>query len=349
MSVRIGFIGAGGISRNHLSSLLAVEEAEVVALCDLSEEMIAETRRVVNQEAEKEGLARRVEAAAYTDYRTMLRQERLDAVYICLPPFAHGAPEEAVIEAGLPMLVEKPLALDLGIAHRILTDIRQKGLWAASGYQLRYDSAVDRAREIIAGRTVGMVLGARLGGPPAKAWYRFQDKSGGQLIEMATHQIDLLRHLVGEIRTVYAQADIRINRTRVSPDYEIFDVNCMTMRFENGAVGNFANGQIAEYGTPPEARGLHIFCDGLCVSYGRAVRILSDKGTEEIPTARNPLALEDRAFVRAVAEGRPELIRSDYASGVRTLAVTIAGERSARSGKPVDVTELLAAEAPSAL
>lgn len=354
MSVRIGFIGTGGIARAHLASLLSIPEAEVVALCDLAPEQIEAARKAVNQRS-AEGNAsnatagRLLDGVAYTDYRTMLRKERLDGVYLCLPPFAHGAPEEAVIEAGLPMLVEKPVALELPVAARILDAIRRKGLIAASGYQLRYSPPMQKVRALLAGKTIGMALVMRFGGTPQTSWYHRQSKSGGQLIEMATHHIDQLRYLIGEVKTVYAAGATRINHKQ-NPEYDIFDVNCMTLTFENGAVANFANNLISGHGSPSDAKGIHIFAEGMTLSQslGRPFKVITSNGTEELADSGNPMSLEDRAFVQAVAEGRPEPIQADYLSGVRTLAVTVAGERSARSGQPVAVPQLLMAEAPNA-
>ncbi len=346
MGVRIGFIGTGGIAGSHLTRLLRMPDVEVVALCDLSTEQIEATRQKVNHRlAEGGGDARALDAVAHTDCRAMLRDERLDAVYLCLPPFAHGEPEEAVIAAGLPMLVEKPVALTLPVAARVLAGIRRQGLLTASGYQSRYAAHVDRARELLAGRTVGMATVLRFTTTPATSWYHRQDRSGGMLIEMATHQIDLLRHLVGEVRTVYMAAATRINALE-RPDYDIHDVYSLALTFADGAVGSLASNFVAAGGAPPDARGLHLFCDGLTLSLGEGLRAIWADRVEETPADPDPIAAEDRAFVRAVAEGRPELIRSDYANAVRTLAVTIAADRSARTGRPVDVPALLAAEAP---
>jgi myo-inositol 2-dehydrogenase / D-chiro-inositol 1-dehydrogenase len=356
MSIRIGFIGVGGIATDHLINLLRLPEAEVVALCDLSLDQIQAARQSVNQHImiaaagmpDSPGnarAARLLDAVPYDDYRAMLRNEQLDLVYLCLPPFAHGDPEEAVISARLPMLVEKPVALDVSVAGRILQGIRRHDLLAASGYQTRYTAHLQRARELLAGRTIGMILALRFGQTPTTSWYHLQRKSGGQVIEMATHQIDMLRYLVGEVTTVYAAAATRINH-KDQPDYDIFDVNCSTLTFDNGAVGTFATNFISGHGSPPDARGLHIFCDGMTLSLGTTLRAIFADRTEEIALDTDALFAEDQAFVRAVATHRPELIRSDYTNGLRTLAVTIANDRSARSGHPVNVPQLLAAEAP---
>jgi myo-inositol 2-dehydrogenase/D-chiro-inositol 1-dehydrogenase len=182
MSIRIGFIGVGGIAADHLINLLHIPEVEVIALCDLSLDRIQTTLQMVNQRLalavsrspgspENARIDRLLDAVPYHDYQPMLRNEHLDAVYICLPPFAHGDPEEAVIASGLPMLVEKPVALDLSTAARILQGIRRKGLMAASGYQTRYTTHLQRAHELLSGRTIGMVVATRFGQTPTTNWY----------------------------------------------------------------------------------------------------------------------------------------------------------------------------------
>ena len=344
MAVRIGFIGTGSIAVSHLANVLALPDAEVVALCDLAEDRIDAARAAVARTTG--GGARPLDAAGYTDYRAMLRDERLDAVYLCLPPFAHGDPEEAVIAAGVPLLVEKPVALDLAPAARTLARIRERGLLVATGYQLRYAPTTERARALLAGRQIGQAVVTRFGRTPGTPWYHRQDRSGGQLIEMATHQIDLLRALVGEVRTVYAAAATRVGHL-TRPDYDIFDANAMALTFENGAIGAFANNFLAQPGLPPGAGRLQIFADGLNLAIGGGLRVVTGDDAVEEPDAGDAMARQDAAFVRAVADGRPDLVRSDYASAVRTLAVTVAAERSARSGRPIEVARLLAEEVPA--
>jgi myo-inositol 2-dehydrogenase/D-chiro-inositol 1-dehydrogenase len=349
VAVRIGFVGTGGISRSHLVNLVQMPEVEVVGLCDIAPEQIEATRKAVEDRVAQQGVtARPLDAIPYTDYRAMLRNERLDGLFICVPPFAHGEIDEAAIEAGIPMMIEKPVALELTVASRILEGIQRKGLITGAGYVMRYNDAVGKAKEILAGKTIGMVVVMRFGGTPGTPWYPIQSKSGGQLIEMATHQVDMLRYVIGEIKTVYAAGATRINN-KENPNYDVFDVNCMTLTFDNGAVANFANNMISGHGSPSEARGTHFFAENMTVSVGRSLQVITPEGIREVPTERtNAMFLEDQAFVRAIAEQNPALLKSDYLDAVRTLAVTVAGDRSARIGKPVNVAELLAAEAPNA-
>lgn len=338
MTVRIGFIGTGGISVSHLCNLLKFEAAEVVALCDLSTETIENTRQAVNKAVGEQ--TRKLDAKAYTDYRTMLRQEKMDAVYICVPPFVHGEPEEAVIDAGLHMLVEKPIALSMPLANDILKKIQQKGLLSVAAYQLRYGEHLKQVRQLLAGRTIAMATVMRFGGLPGVPWYHKQDKSGGQLVEMATHQVDLLRYLVGEIDTVYAAAANRLGDI-IRPGIDIFDVNCMSLTFVNGAVANFANNVISKHSAPAGAAGLHIFCDGLTVSINNTVNVITAEKKYEIPVDGDTMRKEDEAFVQAIITGDASLILSDYASGMQTLAVTLAAENSARTGQAISVADFI--------
>src|SRR5215207_7665818 len=118
---RIGFIGAGGIAGRHLGNLLSFPDVSVVAIADPDQE------RAQMQAA-------RCNASVYTSHQEMLASEMLDALYICVPPFAHGAPEEAAIRAGLPFFVEKPIAVEPGTAEQIAAAVTEHGLITAVGY-----------------------------------------------------------------------------------------------------------------------------------------------------------------------------------------------------------------------
>ena len=76
MTVKIGFVGTGGIANHHMRNLAEIPEAEMVAFCDIAEEKAL-------------GAATTYGGKAYTNYADMYAEEALDAVYICVPPFAH--------------------------------------------------------------------------------------------------------------------------------------------------------------------------------------------------------------------------------------------------------------------
>ena len=113
--INIGFIGCGGMARVHMQSLNEVATGRVVAVCDFVDERAREAAELTGGEP-------------YTDHQEMLHRDDLDAVYVNIPVFAHGEPELAVIDRGLPFFVEKPVARTRGLANKILGKLQQKNL-----------------------------------------------------------------------------------------------------------------------------------------------------------------------------------------------------------------------------
>jgi predicted dehydrogenase len=219
-SVRIGFIGTGGIAQSHLKRLKEIPEAEIVALCDIDEAR-------VRSAAEPLG------AAVYTDGAKLIAGERLDALYICVPPNAHGDLEIQAAQRGFHLFVEKPVNLDLDQALAACRAIQQAGVMSQVGYGLRYQPASIRLRAFLADQEVGMAHVFRWGGLPGSPWWRRYDQSGGQLVEMTTHQVDLLRWVMGEVEGVSASYSFRLLRSE--PEVTVPDSQAVLLQFRSGA------------------------------------------------------------------------------------------------------------------
>jgi myo-inositol 2-dehydrogenase / D-chiro-inositol 1-dehydrogenase len=320
--VRIGFIGCGGNARGHMKRLQELPDARLVGVCDVVEELAA-------QAAAETG------AEAYTDHRRLLERDDLDAVYLSIPVFAHGQPEFDVIDRGLPFLVEKPVALDMKTAREIERRVREKGLITAVGYQLRYSGTADQAKEILAGRRLGLVNGrywCNTGAGDPSRWLRQMAKSGGQLVEQATHTIDMMRFLAGEVREVYCASASQVLREIDCPDF-----NAVALKFENGAVGTLTTSWAFAQGWGNTNIVDLLFEDAmLSWSYGK-LTLLQDGQAKEL-TAPGPGI--DAVFVEAVKTGDAAPIRSPYSDAVTSLAASLAMNRSARENRPVSVTEL---------
>jgi predicted dehydrogenase len=151
---RIGVVGAGVIARRHVRTLAAFDDLDVAAVADM-------------QVDRAEALAGTVGATSYGDVRQMLDGERLDAVYVCVPPFAHGEVELEVVERDLPLFVEKPLAADLDTAVRVARRVQDKGLVTGVGYHWRWLDTVERAQELLADRPARLVTGPGWAAPAA--------------------------------------------------------------------------------------------------------------------------------------------------------------------------------------
>ena len=101
MTVRIGCIGTARRAGHHLDCLSKMENVEIKALCDIAEDK-------VEQAAQQYG------GHIYTDYRQMLDQEELDAVYVVTPPLVHTEQAVTAAERGLHIFLEKPITLTMG-------------------------------------------------------------------------------------------------------------------------------------------------------------------------------------------------------------------------------------------
>jgi len=331
--VRLGFVGTGGRAVGEMLELLRIPEAQLAAFCDIVPEKCAEALQHVSRALEAGGRPA-PEVPCFTDVRAMLAAVELDGVYVSLPPFAHGPAEHAILDAGRALFVEKPVVLDPVLGREILAHARSAGVVTCVGYQLRYSDTIRRARELLADRVIGMALATRFGGVPDAPWWGRQDRSGGMLIEMHTHAVDLLRHLVGEVETAYAQADTRLLTDR--PGFDIADVNAATLRFANGAVGVLANScALVNELRLPGAGGTHILAQGLTLSLsGHPTASFEGGRSEALPGDGGSDHRLNAAFVHALATGDRSRILSDYADGLATFEVTHACHRSALEGLP---------------
>lgn len=317
---RIGFIGAGGVAARHARMLGEFDDARLVAVTDLNVE----------------------QAWAFADEHGMrpvpgvdqLIDSGLDAVYVCVPPFAHGPAEEAVAAAGLALFVEKPIGLDADVAEHIAGVLRESGVITAVGHHWRYSPVVDCARRALAGQRVRLAMGAWLDKVPPVPWWARRTRSGGQVIEQAIHVLDLARLLVGEVVEVSAVADAS---PPDAPDADVDGATVVNLRFAGGAVGSLAATCLLAW---KHRAGLEVYADGLAVTLTEdSVEIRDRSG----PTVRgfDPDAAKraaDRAFVDAVL-GRGDDVRSPYQDALHTHRLACAVTRSIELGGPVPLTE----------
>ena len=344
--VRLGFVGAGGRTVRELLDLVQVPGAEISALCDIDQarcdDAVDRTRKRTEQGGDAAAIerARAMKPKTYSDVKAMLEGSELDAVYVSLPPFAHGAIEHAVLDAKKALFVEKPVAMDMGTAREIQDHARKAGVITSVGYQSRYSSAIAAAKRLLDGVPIGIAIAMRMGGLPGTAWWRVQDRSGGMLVEQHTHGVDLMRYLVGEVAQVFAFGNTQL-LTDV-PNLDIYDVNSVAVKFANGAVGSVANTCALQpgQGSPANVNGaVHIVARHMTVQAGASsVTVFKpEKQREEIAAEGDPNLEMNRVFVEAVRSGDASQIRSDYDDGLKTFELTYACQLSAERGQPITI------------
>jgi predicted dehydrogenase len=315
--VRVGFIGAGGIAQRHYDVLRGFHDVKVVAFADpLLERALS--------------LARRGNAKAYEDYRVMLEDEELNALYICVPPFAHGEFEMAAVDLSMPFFVEKPLALEWEKAARISQAVQDKKLLTAVGYHWRYMTTVEEAKELLADRPPHLVLGYWLDCTPPPAWWVRDDQSGGQMIEQTTHVFDLARYLTGEVDSLFAMGS-HIERAGF-PDADIFETTTASLRFASGALGNISSTCLLNW---QHRVGLHLFCQGQVIEISEHESMIDIGQGRPVNGQRgDPVVREDRDFIDAVL-GTSNHIRVPYGEALKTLQLTLAATQSAKEGREI--------------
>jgi myo-inositol 2-dehydrogenase/D-chiro-inositol 1-dehydrogenase len=313
---RIGLIGAGNVAQRHARVLTAFTDVELVGVTDVLPDAC---RRLADQHG----------APAYPDVPALLGAD-LDAVYVCVPPFAHGPAEEAVVAAGLPMFVEKPVAADLATAERIAGLVAERGIRTGVGHHWRYLRVLEQARDLLADRTVRVISGAWLDKVPPVSWWGRRDLSGGPVVEQAAHVLDLLRLFGGEVIEVSAYGD------GTPPPVDGADIDSVTtasLRFASGAVGTLVSGCVLGW---KHRAGVEIVADGLVLSVTEDGLVWHD-ATGEGRMAADPEAARiavDRAFVDAV-RGIADDIRVPYPEALRTHRLACAVAQSAATGRMV--------------
>lgn len=290
--LRVAFIGAGGIAERHVGLLGRMDDVVIVAVADPDFERAA-------------GLAAQLRARPFRHHEDLLMRASPDAVFICVPPFAHGGPEEAALDAGLPFFVEKPLSLQLESAMTIATRIREQALVTAVGYQWRYLDTVEETRRLLADNPPQLVSGFWLDQTPQPQWWWRNDRSGGQIVEQATHIVDLARHLVGDICEVYARSSPPCARSDF-PGLDVAAAHAATLWFANGAVGNVASTCMLRWDivsgcTYSPTAWLAAETIGLLEDYGEAIR--REAITHIVPVN------DAVAFLDAPVRNRPDFLQ----------------------------------------
>jgi myo-inositol 2-dehydrogenase/D-chiro-inositol 1-dehydrogenase len=320
--LRVGLVGAGGVGARHAATLGALDGVRLVAVADLD----GDRARVLAEEHD---------ARVHCDAGGMLESERLDAVWLCLPPFAHGDCERVVLDAGVPFFVEKPLALDLPTAEAVAYVVEQRGTVTGTGYHWRCMPGVERAAEILGESPVRVAHGTWWDKVPPVPWWLRRQMSGGQLVEQVTHLMDLMRFFVGEPLSVAAHPAGMPGR-----DPDLVDAaTAATMRFDTGAVATLTATCLLTW---KHAASLVLIGEAAVVEVGETETVIRRGDRVEV-VHDGGLSKErvDAEFCAAVRLGNPSVVRVPYAEALRTHRVGCALEQSARTGAIVQLEGLI--------
>lgn len=324
MSIKIGFIGVGGIAQSHINQLRQLPNAEIVKVFDVNKDAAIET-------AEKVG------AQVADSPESLLNPNEIDAVYICTPQFARGELEVEAARQGIPFFVEKPLGVNLDEVSRKATYIRDSGIVHGVGYVLRYYDTVREAKEYLRGKDVFMVQANRIGGAHDRKWWRQLHMSGGNLVDAATHQADMVRYLAGDVKDVYAkfsQKEIK----KIDAEATIYDAGSLTFTMQSGAVGSLQESCLSKFHKGAEVRvyGFDFFVH--LSGNGKTLTIMDEQQNTTRVANVVPMMEQAKAFLQAVETGSNESILCNYDDGLKTLEFILGANRSAEEQRTIELS-----------
>ncbi len=330
-SLAIGIIGAGRMGRHHCDAIVNYG-ARVVAVHDV----LAEAAKT---------LAIHADAELSTDVLHAFFDVEMDGVVITTPPPVRLQPIQLACEHGIPMLVEKPPALNITHGRKCLEYIERSGVMAAVGFQLRYHPLYERMKELIATETVHLVrtvctinyyLNFQM-----PTWFLQSEISGGPLAEQAVHVLDCARYVLANPKPIQAHALAIKNMALDRTEFDAENAIQMTYELDNGVYGTHMNHCGTEgFCFDVEVVGPHIYLQGKMSE--NAIRgYLNGETIDEPAAPTNSLGLDKTgAWLRAIETGDRRLIRSDFADALKTLELIDAAINSRNTGNFIRVEEL---------
>ncbi len=241
--IKVGVIGCGSISIQHLNGYAKLEDVEIYALCDINEQNLKDR-------GEKFGVTR-----LFTDYNEMLKLEELDAVSVCTWNAAHKECTVAALKAGKHVLCEKPTAMSKAEAEEMQKAAEESGKILMIGFVRRHGNDCKVLKDFIDAGSLGDIYYAkatylRRNGNPG-GWFGNKEFSGGgPLIDLGVHVIDLVKYLMGNPKPVsvygvtyqklFDRKNIKTGKAYVARGgkdlpCDVEDLASALIRFDNGA------------------------------------------------------------------------------------------------------------------
>jgi predicted dehydrogenase len=226
--IRAAVIGCGDISALHLAAIDGMPDAELVAVCDVDPERLAAAMA-------QHGVA------GYSDAGELFAQSRPDVVHICTPHNTHAELAVRALEAGVEVILEKPVAHTRDEAARLIEVAGRTSGRIGVCFQNRYNPPVAAMKALLRSGDLGRVMGASA----TVFWHRTADYyrarpwrgtwaggGGGLLMNQAIHTVDLVQWLVGDVVRVDGGAGTRM----LGHVIEVEDTADLVLTHENGAV-----------------------------------------------------------------------------------------------------------------
>jgi UDP-N-acetylglucosamine 3-dehydrogenase len=330
--MRVAVIGVGSMGKNHARVYSELPEANLVAVADADQKLVMATAEKYN-------------AHGYTNYKEMLTKEKPDAVSIAVPTAMHEEIGLAVLESGVHVLMEKPIAATVEEGHHLIEKARGVNKQLMVGHIVRFNPAMQVLKQKLMDGDLGRIFQVfcRRAGPfPARI------RDVGVVVDLAPHDLDVMRFLIGsEPLRVYAETEQRIHT-----DHE--DLLWGMLRFPDGVVGSLEINWL----TPTKIREMLVlgerglfriddltqdlyFYENAQVNGDLWSDLKTLKGVSEGHMIRyaiqryEPLKAELQAFLGAIKEGSPVPVSGE--DGLKALRLALALVEAGQTHQVIEV------------
>ncbi len=201
--LKVGIVGFGFMGRTHYKCWKALEGVEVTAVCDVNPNIVEDTKRAVGNIGDTEEAVDFSNLQLYTDLEEMLKSAELDAVSITLPTSLHADCSIKALAAGVNVMCEKPMALNVKDCERMIAEAKRNGKILQIGHCVRFWPEYAKAKQIVDSGEYGRVIAAtfqRLGAAPTWSidnWFMDEKRSGGMALDLHIHDTDFVQYLFG--------------------------------------------------------------------------------------------------------------------------------------------------------
>ena len=222
--IKVGMIGLGSVSRAHLYAISELPQAKLTAVCDIDPGAM--------------DVIKDADVKRYTDYRQLLADPDVELVHILTPHFLHAQMAIDALDAAKHVILEKPMASELGDARRLIEAADKAGTTLSVIFQNRYNASTCELKRIIDSGSCGKLIGARAvicwSRPPKyytdSPWRgSWKTEGGGALINQSIHTLDLLSYLGGPIAKVkgHISTDLLAGTIEVEDNaHAVFEYSC---------------------------------------------------------------------------------------------------------------------------
>ncbi|MBI4307064.1 MAG: Gfo/Idh/MocA family oxidoreductase [Chloroflexi bacterium] len=371
--IKVAIAGVGQRGLNHLATLVELqeqEEARLVALADPNPENLVEAsiqKKVPGYRQRDTGL--------YGSVDDLINDAKPDAVWFVIPPNLHKREIVRAVRRGVHVMAEKPMTLFYNEALEMADEIDKSGVISTVGFQMRYDDWYVALRDHLTGKSmasISMVVVApveghgvkhtaaeKMGGPKSRIWTAHRAWSGTSMVEAGIHQTDLMRYWGSDDVAWVQSAYVPRPASDVTEEGDNPIAYHVTYGFKKGWAASliFARpGRVLaneRYDYILASRSFIKFEDDLAAywyegkEFRPAVRppaeqlrhVLAKGPHKEAMGMHNTLKL-NQTFVRAIAEGKPSLLKTDFRGGLNSLCAVLAANVSdERGGERISLDE----------